>query len=80
MSEKIDNLILEHLRAMRASIERVENAMDELRLRLGQVEEHIAGMRRDMSMLHADIAIIHKRLDSHDQRQSRIERRLELAE
>jgi len=35
-------------------------------------------MRRDLSTLHADIAITHKRLDGLESRVERIEKRLEL--
>jgi chromosome segregation ATPase len=78
MTDNVENLILEHLRVMRASIDRVGEAVNDLKLRVGQIEEHLAGMRRDMSMLHADIAITHKRLGGLEGRVERIEKRLEL--
>ena len=49
-----------------------------MKLRLGSLEEHVAGLRRDIGLLHSDIAVTHKRLDHHDERMGRIERRLEI--
>ena len=77
MTDNVENLILEHLRVLRASIDRVGDSLNDLKARVGQIEEHIAGMRRDMSMLHADIVITHKRLDGLENRVERIEKRLE---
>ncbi len=37
------------------------------------------GIRRDLGLLHSDIAVTHKRLDHHDERMVRIERRLEVS-
>lgn len=78
MTNNVENLVLEHLRALRAGQDRLEQSLDDLKLRMGQVEEHIAGMRRDMSILHADIVVTHKRLDTLETRVERIERRLDL--
>lgn len=79
MPENVENLILEHLRAIRGDISKLVHAVDDLRVRVGSIEEHIAGMRRDMSLLHGDIAITHKRLDGLESRVERIEKRLELS-
>lgn len=43
----VENLILEHLRAIRASQERVEDEIKEVKHRLTGVEAGIAGLRRD---------------------------------
>ncbi len=56
MIENVENLILEHLRGLRASLETVEGKIDTLTLRVGSLEEHIAGLRRDLALLHGDIA------------------------
>ena len=56
------------------------DSLNDLKMRVGQIEEHMAGMRRDMSMLHADIAITHKRLDGLENWVERIEKRLELVD
>lgn len=78
MTDNVENLILEHLRVIRGDVSKLVNAVDDLRIRIGSLEEHVAGMRRDMSLLHGDIAITHKRLDGLESRVERIEKRLEL--
>ena len=67
MTDNIENSVLEHLKAIRAEMAGIRNDMDDLKLRMGSIEEHVAGMRRDMSILHGDIVITHKRLDHHEE-------------
>lgn len=75
MSEKVENLILEHLKMLRNEVKtqgiRMDEQFDSIRQRLGSIESQLAG-------LHADIAIIHGRMDKFESRLDRIERRLEL--
>ena len=78
MTENIENLILEHLRTIRAEIVTLTRKVDTLTIRVGSLEEHVAGLRRDLALIHADIAATNQRLDHHEQRLDRIERRLEL--
>ena len=47
MSENVENLILEHLRGMRASQERMEHELREIKNRIPSVEAGVAGIRRD---------------------------------
>ena len=58
-----DNIIPGHLKVVRVEMNGVCNEVDDLKLRIGSIEEHIAGVRYDQSILHSDIAIPHKRLD-----------------
>ena len=76
--ENVENLILEHLRALRAGQDRIVQAMDEPRARIGSLEAHVAGLRRDIALVHEDIAAVNTRLDHHDDRLARIEQRLDL--
>lgn len=78
MSENVENLILEHLRGIRGSIDKLTVSVDELRMRTSSLENHVAGLRRDFSLIHDDIAGLQVRLDHHEERLSRIEKRLEL--
>jgi outer membrane murein-binding lipoprotein Lpp len=78
MTESVENLILEHVRALRASVSTLESKIDTLTSRVGSLEEHVAGLRRDLALLHGDIAATNQRLDRHEQRLDRIEKRLEL--
>src|SRR5579883_583922 len=64
MAETFDNLVLEHLRAIRNDLGGLKEDMRELKSRLGTLEEQYASVSR--------------RLDRLDERTSRIERRLEL--
>jgi len=44
------------------------------------LEEHVAGVRRDLGLIHGDMAITNQRLDQHERRLERIEKRLALAD
>lgn len=80
MTENIENLILEHLRALRPGQDRLEKALELIRMRVSSLEEHVSGLRKDVALVHSDIAVIHIRLDHQEERLGRIERRLELKE
>jgi len=47
MTEELENLILEHLRAIRADIVTLGSKIDSLTVRVGSLEEHVAGLRRE---------------------------------
>ncbi|MGE7367862.1 hypothetical protein ACQKKX_02175 [Neorhizobium sp. NPDC001467] len=66
MSPAVENLVLEHLRAIRATTERLSDDMQEIKGGLG--------------ILGQQYAIISNRLDRMDERVLRIEKRLELVE
>ena len=78
MSENFENLILEHLRGMRASQERVEHELREIKNRITSVEAGVAGIRRDAA--HDNDKIVQQQigLDQLNERIERIEKRLEL--
>ncbi|MET3611916.1 putative nuclease with TOPRIM domain [Rhizobium aquaticum] len=61
-----DNLVLEHLRAIRSTVERLSEDMQEVKGRLGVLEQQYA--------------IISNRFDRLDDRVLRIEKRLDLVE
>ncbi len=68
-----DNLILEHLRHMRGQLDRVENRLEDVIVRLGHLERSVA----DHSV---QLAEINTKLDRLDARVTRIEKRLDLVE
>lgn len=68
-----DNLVLEHLRALRTDMAAVREDMREVKLRLTSVERSIATM-------YADKADVSDRYDRIVRRIERIERRLELTD
>lgn len=61
MSENVENLILEHLRGMRASQERVEHELREIKNRITSVEAGVAGIRRDAA--HNNDKIVQQHFD-----------------
>lgn len=79
MSENVENLILEHLRGMRASQERMEHELREIKNRITSVEAGVAGIRRDAA--HDNDKIVQQQigLDQLSERIERIEKRLELS-
>lgn len=68
-----DNLIIEHLRAIRADIGRLAEDVRGLRTEMMSVRHHIRGIELSQDVDHGDIASMKDRLD-------RIERRLELVD
>lgn len=71
MNENVENIILEHLRAMRADISRVREDIDVLKAEAIATRQHMAGFLGHQTATDVRIARTETRLD-------RIERRLEL--
>jgi septal ring factor EnvC (AmiA/AmiB activator) len=80
MTDNVENLVLEHLRAISADIARMERKQDEVITRLGRLELAVAGLRRDMAHTDEAAAEQNVRMDHLAERVERIERRLELRE
>ncbi len=78
MTDNIENLVLEQLRAIRADIASVKEDTREIKSRLIIVESGIASLRRDGGDFAASIADQHLRYDRLNDRIDRIEKRLEL--
>jgi len=68
-----ENLILERLRAIRATAEKLKRDLGDVRHRVGSIERHLANLQSDM-------AHVRLRLDGQGDRLDRIERRLELVD
>ncbi len=79
MSEKVENLILEHLRGMRGSQDRVEQELREIKNRITNLESGVAGIRRDSA--HDNDKIVQQQigLDHLNERIEKIEKRLDIA-
>lgn len=73
MNEKVENLILEHLRAMRGDMSRMSERMDVVSAEILIIRQHMAGLLGSQTLHDAEIAGLKARLD-------RIEKRLELAD
>jgi hypothetical protein len=79
MSENIDNLILEHLKRFQAGQERMQKDMDEIKSRLGHIEQSIVKTARDSLTNYEEIILNRHMVDRMNDRIERIERRLEIA-
>jgi predicted nucleic acid-binding Zn-ribbon protein len=61
-----DNLILEHLRAIRGNVERLVEDMREVKGRLGILESQYASLSNRLDRMDERVARIEKRLELHD--------------
>ncbi len=68
---EIENLLLEHMKAIRGSLARLENDMQDVKARLLTLESYQAAS-------HVDDVRKSTRLDDLDKRLNRVETRLEL--
>lgn len=80
MNEKTENLVLEHLRAIRQSITHIEQDMGDVKFRLGKIENRIAALERGQADIHEILAHHAVKSDRQDERLSRIEKRLDLVD
>ena len=55
MPDNVENLILEHLRALREGQDRLEFGLKEVKARLTSLESAVAGGRRDTALQQEDI-------------------------
>ena len=54
MADEPQNLVLEHLRAIRGEVGLIREGQAEIALRLASLEQQVAGLRRDFADLRAD--------------------------
>ncbi len=80
MAETVDNLVLEHLRPIRAILGRIETEVYDLKGRTSGVENGLVSVRRDLVSLAEADARLQVAVDRQSERLDRIERRLELKE
>jgi hypothetical protein len=73
MTEETTNIVLEHLRHIRARVDGLTDDMRQVILRLGAIERHVAGLHISDVSQNAEIDMLKTRLD-------RVERRLELTD
>lgn len=79
MTDNVENLILEHLRALRAGQDRLESEMRELGARLTSLEAGMAAGRRDGTHNYEEIIRQQSSIDQIKVRIDRIEKRLDIA-
>ncbi|GAA0770740.1 hypothetical protein E1180_11740 [Roseibium denhamense] len=73
MNEKVENLILEHLRAMRSDIVGIKADLSTLKAEMTAMRQQMAGVITLQDHDHSDIAGLKLRID-------RIEKRLDIVE
>jgi prefoldin subunit 5 len=80
MSNQPENLVLEHLRAIRADLSALRADVREIKLRQNDMTRQIAALRRDQAGDAESAAHVEARLDRFGERLERIERRLDIQE
>lgn len=78
MNDKVENLLLEHMKRFQAGQDRIERKLEELISRVGNLEVSVAGLRRDFAHAEENSATLSVRMDRINARIERIENRLEL--
>lgn len=73
MAKEPDNLVLEHLRAIREVLDRHTRSFADIQLRLSGIETHMAGFQISEVRQNTELDTLRARIE-------RIEKRLELAE
>lgn len=76
----IDNLVLEHLRHIRAAIDRVENTQLDHGHRLNRIESSMARLRHEKADDAESLAHLQAQFDRLREELERIKRRLDLVE
>ena len=79
MMDNLDDIVLEHLPALRAGQDRIEKGLKKVKQRLTGVETSIAGLRRDNLGTQEDNYHQKTVIDAIQDRLQRIEDRLELS-
>ena len=75
MSDNVEDLILEHLKALRIEL---RDFKSESMADLALIKQRLTSLESQVASVHSDMALIHGRIDRLDSRIDRIERRLEL--
>jgi len=73
MTDKTDSLVLEHLRAIRGDLAKLQEGQERVELRLSSIEAHIGAFQLSEARQNGDLDQLRKRVE-------RIERRLELVD
>jgi hypothetical protein len=80
MANEPDDLVLEHLRAIRGVVDETLNDVPDLKRRLASMEKQVAGLRVDFAAMREDLVGIEHKIDRSDARLDRIEKRLGLVD
>ena len=80
MADDVDNIVIEHLRAIRGQLGRVEDRVTDLGQRMTGLERVVASSGTSLAHQGDAGALQNQRIDGLAARLDRIERRLELKE
>ncbi len=80
MSEETENLVLEMLRRIRASQERSELDVADIKVRMSALEQHEGQVLTLQGQVVTLLGTLNQRIDRLDERVGRIERRLNVVE
>lgn len=78
MNTNVENLVLEHLRALRGESAETRTDVREIKTRLGSIESSLARVGRDTAQNYSEQIEDRHRIDALLERIKRIEQRLEL--
>ncbi len=78
MADNVENLVLEHLRALRAGQDRIEHKLSELSSRITSLETAMTRSRSENLSTQEDVYRQQSILDRINERLERVERRLEI--
>jgi len=78
MTDNVENLVLEHLRALRAGQDRIEHKLSELSSRMTSLETTVSRSRSDNLSTQEDVYRQQGSIDRINERLERVEKRLEL--
>ena len=77
MTDNVENLSLQHLKAFRARFDRIDTTLGKLVVRVGSLEVAVAGIRLDLALTDERAALMSVRMDTIAARWERVERRLD---
>ena len=80
VADEIDNIIVEHLEAIRGDLGDLKRDVRDATMRLGSLEHQVASLHTNAGHIQEDMAIVQHRIDGLSDRVARIERRLDLTE
>ena len=80
MTADVENLVLEHLRAIRGTLDHHGRLLGELTIRAGEIACSVAAVRRDQAHDAEMATHLAVRVDRLDEEIQRIKRRLELTD
>jgi prefoldin subunit 5 len=79
VADKVENLMLEHLKRFQATLESIQRDIRELKTRQSETHSAVIGLRRDQVQEAEISAHLQVQLDGVRDRLERIERRLDLS-